>query len=302
MDRKRASVIIVFILFAGLLHFTIVILPERARAITLYVGGSGPGNYTTIQDAIDTANPGDRVFVYNGLYYENIIVDKTVELEGEDWDATAINGSLNIDTVLITADWVNVTGFNITYSSVAFAGIKLEYVSNCSIERNTVSHNGDGISLQRSSHNFVDNNTLHSNHYSDVVLSFSDFNIISNNTASSDNWSAVALFSSKGSVVKDNTMENNGIYVYGESLEYWNTHTIDFSNTVNGKPIRYLKNATGMTVPAGAGQVIVANSTLVTIKDQNLSNIVRGIQVAYSSNNIIDNNAIGFCRTDGIFV
>ena len=31
---------------------------------TLYVGGSGEGNHTNIQDAIDDANDGDTVFVY----------------------------------------------------------------------------------------------------------------------------------------------------------------------------------------------------------------------------------------------
>ena len=32
---------------------------------TLYVGGSGPGNFSHIQDAIDAASPGDTVFVYD---------------------------------------------------------------------------------------------------------------------------------------------------------------------------------------------------------------------------------------------
>ena len=32
---------------------------------TLYVGGSGEGNYTKIQDAIDDASDGDTVFVFN---------------------------------------------------------------------------------------------------------------------------------------------------------------------------------------------------------------------------------------------
>ncbi|MCK4416367.1 MAG: hypothetical protein KAU84_04365, partial [Thermoplasmatales archaeon] len=31
----------------------------------LYVGGSGPGNYTKIQDAINAAWYGDTVFVYD---------------------------------------------------------------------------------------------------------------------------------------------------------------------------------------------------------------------------------------------
>ena len=37
---------------------------------TLYVGGSGPGNYTKIQDAINDANDGDTVYVYSGFYVE----------------------------------------------------------------------------------------------------------------------------------------------------------------------------------------------------------------------------------------
>ena len=36
---------------------------------TLYVGGSGPNNYTSIQSAIDDAVDGDTVFVYSGTYY-----------------------------------------------------------------------------------------------------------------------------------------------------------------------------------------------------------------------------------------
>jgi hypothetical protein len=35
------------------------------RGKTLYVGGSGEGNYTKIQDAIDNASKGDTVFVYD---------------------------------------------------------------------------------------------------------------------------------------------------------------------------------------------------------------------------------------------
>ena len=59
---------------------------------TLYVGGSGAGNYTTIQSAIDDANSGDTVFVYSGIYFENVIVNKTISLTGEDRNSTIIDG------------------------------------------------------------------------------------------------------------------------------------------------------------------------------------------------------------------
>jgi Ca2+-binding RTX toxin-like protein len=43
----------------------------------------GPGQtYTTIQDAIDGANPGDIILIMPGTYNENVLVNKSVELRG----------------------------------------------------------------------------------------------------------------------------------------------------------------------------------------------------------------------------
>ena len=49
---------------------------------TLYVGGSGPGNYSTIQAAIDNASDGETIFVFQGTYHENVVIDKIVECLG----------------------------------------------------------------------------------------------------------------------------------------------------------------------------------------------------------------------------
>jgi hypothetical protein len=38
---------------------------STSRGGWLYVGGSGPGNYTTIQQAINDASNGDTVYVYD---------------------------------------------------------------------------------------------------------------------------------------------------------------------------------------------------------------------------------------------
>ena len=57
---------------------------------TLYVGGSGPGNYSKIKDAYDDANPCDTIFVYSGTYYEWLWIKKTINLIGEDPETTSI--------------------------------------------------------------------------------------------------------------------------------------------------------------------------------------------------------------------
>jgi len=79
----------------------------------LYVGGSGSGNYSNIQDAINASSNGDTVFVYNGTYYENIIVNKTVNLLGESTKDTIIDGSGFGNAVNITVDYVNLSNFTI---------------------------------------------------------------------------------------------------------------------------------------------------------------------------------------------
>ena len=67
--------------------------PLSARG-TLYVGGEGPGNYSTIQDAIDDAFDGDTILVYPGLYYENqVLITKALNIQGDGWATTIIDGS-----------------------------------------------------------------------------------------------------------------------------------------------------------------------------------------------------------------
>jgi len=84
---------------------------------TLYVGGTGEGNYTIIQDAIDNATDGDTVFVYNGTYFENLFLDKTIYLIGEDRNNTIIypkNLSENQNSIVyISADACTIDGFTL---------------------------------------------------------------------------------------------------------------------------------------------------------------------------------------------
>jgi pectin methylesterase-like acyl-CoA thioesterase len=57
----------------------------------IYVDG-GEADFTTIQDAIDTANEGDTIYVEKGIYCENIIINKSLILIGEDKEYTIIDG------------------------------------------------------------------------------------------------------------------------------------------------------------------------------------------------------------------
>jgi parallel beta-helix repeat protein len=87
-------------------------------------------------------------------------------------------------------------------------------------------------------------------------------------------------------------MIGSGIAMKGDSLDRWNTHTIDTQNTVNGRPVHYLKDTVGSVIPPGAGQVILANCDDILVQNQNLSNATVGVTAAYSANITIINNDI----------
>ncbi|MHC4537296.1 MAG: pectinesterase family protein, partial [Planctomycetota bacterium] len=68
---------------------------------TIVVDINGSGEYTSIHEAIDNADDGDTIYVLAGVYYENIIINKTITLIGNGSINTIINGSENGDVILI---------------------------------------------------------------------------------------------------------------------------------------------------------------------------------------------------------
>ena len=55
--------------------------PGGARAAKTYIVDiSGGGDFTSIQEAIDNASSGDTIYVWEGEYFENIVVNKSISL------------------------------------------------------------------------------------------------------------------------------------------------------------------------------------------------------------------------------
>ena len=169
-------------------------------------------------------------------------------------------------------------------------GIDLYYslyndIINCNVSKN----NYHGIYLHGSSNNIITGNNISNNVYGIELLSSSNKNNITNNKVL-DHKHGIYILESIGNILTDNTMMEDGIFIAGDQLEEWNTHNIDTSNTVNGKPVYYWKNQTGGTIPSGAGQVILANCTNVKIENQSLTFSDNGIELGFSSNNNITGN------------
>jgi nitrous oxidase accessory protein NosD len=147
-----------------------------SRGDWLYVGGSGPGNYSKIQDAINESSNGGTIFVYDDSspYYENIIIEKSITLKGENRATTVILGDGSGDDIIvnISADDVSISGFTIQPYMGHPTGIavyknytgpdfwKMEDIQNVTIADNIIRDAWRGIYAVRLNHGMIIGNTV----------------------------------------------------------------------------------------------------------------------------------------------
>jgi len=225
-------------------------LPASAST-TIYV----PDDYSTIQAAVDAANPGDTIIVRDGMYTENVNVNKdhlTIKSENGA-EATIVQAASPDDHVFeVTADYVEINGFTVKGGQNQFnAGIYLFYANYCNVSKNTVNNNYHGI-----------------------YLYYSNENIIVDNTASNNMAHGIPLLCSSNNTITGNNASNN---VYGISLTWSSNNTVTDNNILDNKEVGILINS-------------ISNENIIT--DNTISNNYQGVCITSSNGNSIRRNNI----------
>jgi parallel beta-helix repeat protein len=234
-----------------------------------YVGGSGPENYTTIQDAVNASSDGDTVFVFDDSSpYEGIVlVSKSLTIKGENKYTTIIESG----------------GFVISLSNVTITGF-------------TIQDSETGVYIigykQPTCHNTVDNNiflnvsigvNVYSDDwpYDDTNATKYGYNIISNNVIIYTKTLGITIVYGHDNIVRGNDVSQDEKYRdpegFGVGIGVWGSfNNISYNNVHD--------NCFGIHL-SGTRNMVYRN----TIKN----NFVKGMYViSLSYGNVIQNNFI----------
>jgi parallel beta-helix repeat protein len=284
----------------------------------LYVGGEGPGNYSKIQDAINDSDDGDTIFVYIGTYSENLIIEKSLNIYGENRNNTIIDGRSSSDVIYVLSSNVKISGFNIqnSGSNSSDSGIELRSSYNIIID-NIIKSSDSGIRLNNANHNMIINNNLSENDFGLRFLNNSQSNIALNNSINLNKFWGVRLEDSEVNNISNNNIFNNGngLFIknsdknnllnniisdnwYGIEILSSNEITIKntsfknddlyvydsykniiLNNTVDEKPLIYLENESDQIIENIAGQIILVNCKNISILDQVFSDLIHPVEL-----------------------
>jgi len=243
---KKILVVGIILLFLGSSIPAIAQPKESIRPLShiLYVGGSGPGNYTVIQDAVDNASNGDTIFVFHGTYnqklgnLECVWIYKSISLIGEDKNTTIIRGDREGDVIRELAGNVTISGFTLENGGAGnnpgaaidiYKSNGMGTIGNISIHDNIIAYNGRGMNI------FDCNNA---SCYNNIFLE--------------DGGGCVVTRSVHCSIIYNQFLRNNPA-----GLSIW---TEDYTNYINISDNEFKDCANGLTIDTSIGLTIHANN------------------------------------------
>jgi parallel beta-helix repeat protein len=203
---------------------------------TLYVGGTGEGNYSKIQAAINDASDGDTVFVYNGIYNEgDIDINKQIKIIGQNRDKTIVYSGYDYIFGLFHKN-VTISGFTLQIKSPylkdseseilkTFVGQRHEVIimgaKFCNVTNNHITDSGDvGITVAGS--NSIVKKNIITNHVKGIWIVSSGYaNTITNNHFENNNDGVYLTAYKNNNIIANNFIKNKRHASFIDSFNCW---------------------------------------------------------------------------------
>lgn len=210
------------------LIFFLIVTTSTASAREIKV----PAEHSSIQGAIDGAAPGDTILVYEGVYEENLLIEKPLSLisiSGAERTTVRARDPKGPAIMVRLTEKVTVGGFTFESSNTAglfldrvlgakvngnvatgnYTGIRMDHSNGNMIIGNTTVGNLEGITLAYSNKNTVEENNASDNSEKGILLYYSNSNVITGNTTNDNFWNGITLWSSDKNLISDNVSVSN---------------------------------------------------------------------------------------------
>ena len=273
----------------GLLIFLVtvaflIVITQEAGGSTIVVAKDGSGDFDVIQYAVENATDGDTIEISGGEYQEQIIIDRSLTIEGSGAAKTHILGSGTGHTIRIEENWVALNGLNISgggnqlTDSDVFIEANNTSITNCKL---IDPDSYIGILLKESKYNSISNSIINS-HNKGIESQDSKFLTIEDNDCS-HNYNAIYLKGTSDSSISRNNCTSGTIRLDSSVM-----NTID-ENNCSGNAL-------------GHGIFLSAGSNENTVQNNNCNYAYRGITLENSDENTVTNNKCFGTLTSGIYM
>jgi parallel beta-helix repeat protein len=275
MSKKSVYAVTATLFLLSILTLKVDVQLARAGS-TWTVDDDGPADFHAVQDAINAAIDGDSIYVYNGIYYEHLVIDKSTVLLGESKRNTIIDGRGENRTVIdVTTSNVAISRFTIQNSSrtpgTSYAGIKISGL-RCNLTCNHITRNKIGILVTSQKSRIAENNITNNGHGISLYYSH-EITVEANNLSA--NTVGISLAYSFNNMIVDNRVANSSTGGHGITLS-----SNSFNNTISNNDLTH--NYHGIWLSNSFNNSIFENTIA--------HNELLGIELASSPNNTFYHN------------
>jgi parallel beta-helix repeat protein len=256
--------------------------------------------YPSIQAAVNAASAHNTIQVGTGIYTENIVIFKALNLKAAA-GANVIIQALDPAYATIGIDsggnGTKITGFTLQGATNS-TGILLYYAKNCNITGNTIMNNENGIFAYYSNNSSISENYI--SHNSVGIFTYCSNNNTISKTDVENNDDGIFLYNSNNNTISENNAENNN---NGICIDTSNKNIISRNKAINNALKGILvdnSNNTNIIGNTATDNIQVgiflsySNSTLISgndVKNNGINGtIYGGIIIGYSNNTIISGN------------
>ncbi len=289
------------ILMIILLFFFVFTFSVSVDGKTIYVDDDGTVDYTSIQSAINAASNGDTIEVNEGNYYENIVINKSINIIGEhnpsEDKLSCIYNENNENAVTILSNNVNFSGFYIENKYERF-GITGEFINDINIFNNSIEQETDGIHFENFYNINISNNVISNFGRAGIRLAGSNQSnsIVMNNKIKNSKADGISIVDSNDIIIKNNQIIENE-----KGIGVLDSFSILISNNTiisNINAIKLIKTSDVIIINNDILDnkktgIILHRTDTTQIELNNIKNNLVGINISkYCSDNKISNNNI----------